>query len=149
MVEALNKALEERLGKVMRKRRVRNVNDRVLADVVNNYNTTYHSVIKNKPIDAFSNSATKEEIRFKREPQKFHVGDKVRVRLSRKGAVRGDRRAYFYNWDDEYIGMIGRVIRTDNGRLMYYIYWPNEKQWSIQPLYAEDLQLIEARRNND
>lgn len=60
-----------------------------LDDVIDNYNSTYHSTTKDKPENIFKGNATnKQEYKFVENPLK--VGDKVRIKVKKKVFNKGD-----------------------------------------------------------
>ena len=78
-----------------------------LDDIVNEYNNTYHTTIKMKPIDVEDNTYinTDKEINYK-DP-KFKVGDRVRISKYKNIFVKG----YTPNWSEE-VFVIKKVKNT-------------------------------------
>ena len=50
-----------------------------LDDIVNEYNNTYHTTIKMKPIDVKDNTYIDTDKEIKYKYPKFKVGDRVRI----------------------------------------------------------------------
>ena len=57
----------------------RNVYIDKLDDIVNEYNNTYHTTIKIKPIDVKGNTYINTDKEINNEDAKFKVGDRVRI----------------------------------------------------------------------
>ena len=66
---------------------------KILPDIQDNYNNTFHSTIKAKPIDVFNNQDENKQEYVDIEP-KIKVGDKVRISLYKKTFDKGDRLRY-------------------------------------------------------
>ena len=85
----------------------RNVYIDKLDDIVNEYNNTYHTRIKMKPVDVKDNTY----IDFKKEVNnkclKFKVGDRVRISKYKNIFAKG----YTPNWSDEML-VIKKVKKT-------------------------------------
>lgn len=64
-----------------------------LDDVVYNYNHTYHSTIKNKPIDVFTGKELNEQTII-RVDVNYNIGDKVRIMKTKKVFSKGDEITY-------------------------------------------------------
>jgi hypothetical protein len=64
-----------------------------LDDVVYNYNHTYHSTIKNTPIDVFTGKEINEQNYIKIDI-KYNIGDKVRIMKTKKVFSKGDEITY-------------------------------------------------------
>lgn len=64
-----------------------------LDDVVYNYNHTYHSTIKNKPIDVFTGKEINKQEYIKVDI-KYNIGDKVRIMKTKKVFSKGDEITY-------------------------------------------------------
>ena len=75
----------------------KNVYFDVLNDIVDEYNNTYHSTIKMKPIDVKSNSFVEYNEKSNKKNPNFKVGDHVRIsKYQNIFAKRYDR-----NWSEE------------------------------------------------
>ena len=85
----------------------KNVYINKLDNIVNEYNKTYHTTIKMKPIDVKDNTYinTDKEINYK-DP-KFKVGDRVRISKYKKKFAKG----YTPNWSEE-VFVIKKVKTT-------------------------------------
>ena len=85
----------------------KNVYINKLDDIVNEYNNTYHTTIKMKPIDVKDNTYinTDKEINYKYP--KFKVGDRVRVSKYKNIFAKG----YTPNWSEE-VFVIKKVKNT-------------------------------------
>ena len=72
-----------------------------LDDIVNEYNNTYHTTIKMKPIDVKDNTYiyTSKKINYKYP--KFKVGDHVRISKYKNIFAKG----YMPNWSEEVFGI--------------------------------------------
>ena len=64
-----------------------------LNDVVYNYNHTYHSTIKNKPIDVFTGKELNKQQIIKIDVN-YNIGDKVRIMKTKKVFSKGDEITY-------------------------------------------------------
>ena len=78
-----------------------------LHDILSEYNNTYHTTIKMKPVDVKNNTYIdfKEEVNDKYP--KFKVGDQVRISNYKNIFAKG----YTPNWSEE-ISMINKVRKT-------------------------------------
>ena len=85
----------------------KNVYNDKLDDIVNEYNNTYHTTIKMKPIDVKDNTYinTDKEINYKYP--KFKVGDRVRISKCKNIFAKG----YMPNWSEE-VFVIKKVKNT-------------------------------------
>lgn len=86
-----------------------------LSDVVENYNNTIHSTVKNKPIDIFNGKAKNRQV-YNYEPIQFNKGDKVRIVKHKKIFDKGDEITHstqVYMVQD----IKGNKIQLDNGEL--------------------------------
>ena len=68
-----------------------------LADIVNEYNNTYHSTIKLKPIDVTSTTYIGFGIENKEKDLKFEVGEHVRISKYKNILAKN----YAPNWSKE------------------------------------------------
>ena len=78
-----------------------------LDDIVNEYNNTYHTTIKMKPIDVKDNTYINTDKDANDKDPKFKVGD--RVRISKYKNIFGKR--YTPNWSEE-VFIIKKVKNT-------------------------------------
>ena len=78
-----------------------------LDDIVNEYNNTYHTTIKMKPIDVKDNTCINTDKKIKNKDPKFKVDDRVRISKYKKSFVKG----YTPNWSEE-IFVIKKVKNT-------------------------------------
>ena len=78
-----------------------------LDDIVNKYNNTYHSAIKNKPVDVEKNTYIDFKNGISDVDHKFKVGDHVRISKYKNIFVKG----YMPNWSEE-IFVIKNVKNT-------------------------------------
>ena len=68
-----------------------------LDDIVNEYNNTYHTAIKMKPIDVKDNTYTNTDKEINNKDPKFKVGDRVRISKYKNIFAKG----YTPNWSEE------------------------------------------------
>ena len=68
-----------------------------LDDIVNEYNNTYHTIIKMKPIDVKSNTYINTDKETNDKDPKFKVGDHVRISKNKNIFAKG----YNPNWSEE------------------------------------------------
>ena len=68
-----------------------------LDDIVNEYNNTYHTTIKIKPIDVKNNTYIDTDKETNNEDPKFKVGDRVRISKYQNIFTKG----YMPNWSEE------------------------------------------------
>ena len=68
-----------------------------LDDIVNEYNNTYHTTIKMKPIDVKDNTYINDDKEINNKDPKFKVGDHVRISKYRNIFAKG----YMPNWSEE------------------------------------------------
>ena len=103
-----------------------------LDDIVNEYNNTYHTTIKMKPVDVKDNTYIdfKKEINDKNP--KFKVGDHVRISKFKNIFAKG----YMPNWSEE-IFVIKKVKNTVSWT--YIINYLNGKD-IICTIYEKELQ---------
>ena len=78
-----------------------------LDDIVNEYNSTYHTTIKMKPIDVKDNTYINTDKEINNKDPKFKVGDHVRVSKYKNIFAKG----YTPNWSEE-IFVIKKVKNT-------------------------------------
>jgi len=74
--------------------------NKYLDDIVYNYNHTYHSTIKAIPADVFDGKDINHQKFQKKIENKFHIGDKVRIKHKKTVFTKGDATTYS---DDIYI----------------------------------------------
>ena len=68
-----------------------------LDDIVNEYNNTYHTTIKMKPIDVKDNTYINIDKEINNKDPKFKVGDRVRISKYKNIFAKG----YAPNWSEE------------------------------------------------
>ena len=68
-----------------------------LDDIVNEYNNTYHTTIKMKPIDVKDNTYINTSKKINYKDIKFKVGDPVRISIYKNIFAKG----YTPNWSEE------------------------------------------------
>ena len=78
-----------------------------LDDIVNEYNNTYHSTIKMKPIDVKDNTYINIDKEINNKDPKFKVGDRVRISKYKSIFTKG----YTPNWSEE-VFVIKKVKNT-------------------------------------
>ena len=78
-----------------------------LDDIVNEYNNTYHTTIKMKPIDVKINVYINADKEVNDKSSKFKVGDHVRISKYKKSFAKG----YTPNWSEE-VFVIKKVKNT-------------------------------------
>ena len=66
---------------------------KVLPDIVDNYNNTFHGTIKATPSSVFNKNEI-PQIHIKKIIHKFNVGDQVRIRIEKKVFDKGDSLKY-------------------------------------------------------
>ena len=78
-----------------------------LDDIVDEYNNTYHTTIKMKPIDVKDNTYINTSKEINNKDPKFKVGDRVRISKYKKIFAKG----YMPNWSEE-LFVIKKVKKT-------------------------------------
>ena len=78
-----------------------------LYDIVNNYNNTYHSTIKIKPVDVKNNAYIDSSKESNNKDSKFKVDDRVRIPKYKNIFAR----SYTPNWSEE-VFVIKKVKNT-------------------------------------
>ena len=78
-----------------------------LDDIVDEYNNTYHTTIKMKPIDVKDNTYINTDKEFNNKDPKFKVGDHVRISKYKNIFAKG----YMPNWSEE-VFIIKKVKNT-------------------------------------
>ena len=78
-----------------------------LDDIVNEYNNTYHTIIKMKPIDVKDNIYINTDKEINDKDPKFKVGDRVRISKYKNIFAKG----YMPNWSEE-VFVIKKVKNT-------------------------------------
>ena len=78
-----------------------------LNDIVNEYNNTYHTTIKMKPVDVKDNTCFNTDKEIHNKDPKFKVGDRVRISKYKNIFAKG----YTRNWSEE-IFVIKKVKNT-------------------------------------
>ena len=92
IVERVNRTIAQLLQK-WRTATNRRVWYKILPDVVENYNNTFHRTIKATPSDVFHGKEQNHQDLVILEP-KLKVGDRVRVMLQKKAFMKGDRQRF-------------------------------------------------------
>ena len=70
-----------------------------LDDIVDEYNNTYHTTIKMKPIDVKDNTYINADKEINNKDPKFKVGDRVRISKYKNILAEG----YMPNWSEEFV----------------------------------------------
>ena len=78
-----------------------------LDDIVDEYNNTYHTTIKMKPIDVKDNTYINADKEINNKDSKFNVGDRVRISKYKNNFAKG----YMPNWSEE-VFVIKKVKNT-------------------------------------
>ena len=78
-----------------------------LDDIVNEYNNTYHTTIKMKPIDVKDNTCINTDKETNDKDPKFNAGDRVRISKYKNIFAKG----YTPNWSEE-VFVIKKVKNT-------------------------------------
>ena len=78
-----------------------------LDDIVDEYNNTYHTTIKKKPIDVKDNTYINADKEINNKGPKFKVGDHVRISKYKKIFAKG----YMPNWSEE-VFVIKKIKNT-------------------------------------
>ena len=78
-----------------------------LDDIVNEYNNTYHTAIKMKPIDVKDNTYINTDKKINNKDPKFEVGDCVRISKYKNIFTKG----YTPDWSEE-VFVINKVENT-------------------------------------
>ena len=78
-----------------------------LDDIVDEYNNTYHTTIKMKPIDVKDNTYINADKEINNKDPKFKVGDHVRISKYKNNFAKG----YMPNWNEE-VFVIKKVKNT-------------------------------------
>ena len=85
----------------------KNVHIDKLDDIVDEYNNTYHTTIKMKPIDVKDNTYINADKKINDKDPKFKVGDRVRKSNYKNTSAKG----YMLNWSEE-VFVIKKVKNT-------------------------------------
>ena len=85
----------------------KNVYTDILDDIVDEYNNTYHTKIKMKPIDVKDNTYINNSKKINYKDPKFKVGDRVRISKYKNIFAKG----YMPNWSEE-VFVIKKVKNT-------------------------------------
>ena len=108
-----------------------------LDDIVNEYNNTYHTTIKMKPIDIKDNTYTNTDKDVNDKDPKIKAGDHVRISKYKNIFAKG----YTPNWPEE-IFIIKRIKNT--GPWTYVIKDLNDEE-IIGTFYEKELQKINEK----
>ena len=87
-----------------------------LDDIVNEYNNTYHTTIKMKPIDIKDNTYINTSKKIYNKDPKFKVGDHVRISKYKNIFAKG----YMPNWSEE-VFVIKKVKILFHGLMLLVI----------------------------
>ena len=105
-----------------------------LDDIVNEYNNTYHTTIKTKPIDVKDNTYINTDKETNDKDPKFKVGDRVRISKYKNIFAKG----YTPNWSEE-IFVIKKVKNTVpwtlNGEEIMGTFYERELQKTNQEVF--------------
>ena len=85
----------------------KNVYFNVLNDIVDEYNNTYHKIIKMKPTDVRSDSFTEYNEESNEKDPKFKIGDHVRISKYKNIFAKG----YAPNWSED-IFVVKKIKNT-------------------------------------
>ena len=96
VAERFIRALKNKINKYMTSMS-KNVYIDKIDDIVNEYNNTYHRVIKMKPIDVKNNAYINIDKEVNDKKPKFKVGDHVRISKYKNTFAKG----YAPNWSEE------------------------------------------------
>ena len=108
-----------------------------LGDIVDEYNNTYHTTIKMKPIDVKDNTYnTSKKINYKYP--KFKVGDRVRISKYKNIFAKG----YTPNWSEE----VFVTKKVKNTVPWTYIINDLNGEEIVRTFYEKELQKNESRR---
>ena len=105
-----------------------------LHDIVDEYNNTYHTTIKMKPIDVKDNTYINTSKEINNKDPKFKVGDHVRISKYKNNFAKG----YMLNWSEE-VFVIKKVKNT-----VTWTYVINDLNGEdiIRTFYEKELQKI-------
>ena len=78
-----------------------------LDDIANEYNNTYHTTIKMKPIDVKDNTYINTDKKINNKDPKFKVGDRARISKYKNIFAKG----YIPNWSEEVL-VVKKVKNT-------------------------------------
>ena len=93
----------------------KNVYINKLDDIVNEYNNTYYTTIKMKPIDVKDNTYINTSTKINYKDPKFKVGDRVRISKYKNIFAKG----HMPNWSEEF--RIEKVIKRKGNKI--YVKW--------------------------
>ena len=109
----------------------------VLNDIVDEYNNTYHSTIKMKPVDAEDDSFAEYNEKSNKKDPKFRVGDHVRIPKCKNIFAKG----YTANWSEE----IFVIKRIKNTVPWTYVISDLNGEEIVGGLYKKELQKINQK----
>ena len=98
-----------------------------LDDIVDEYNSTYHTTIKMKPIDVKDNTYINTSKEINNKDPKFKVGDHVRISKYKNIFAKG----YMPNWSEE-VFIIEKVINDLNGEEIIGTFYEKDLQKTNQ-----------------
>ena len=101
-----------------------------LDDIVDEYNNTYHTTIKMKPIDVKDNTYINADKEINYKNPKFKVDDRVRISKYKSIFAKG----YMPNWSEEvfFIKKVKNVINDLNGEEIIGTFYEKELQKTNQ-----------------
>ena len=103
-----------------------------LDDIVNEYNNTYHTKIKMKPIDVKDNTYINTDKEIYNKDPKFKVGDRVRISKYKSIFAKG----YMPNWSEE----VFFIKKVKNTVLWTYVIDDLNGEGIIGTFYEKELQ---------
>ena len=110
----------------------KNVYINKLDDIVNEYNNTYHTTIKMKPIDVKDNTYINTDKEINNKDPKFKVGDRVRISKYKNIFAEG----YTPNWSEEVF-----VVKKDKNTIPWtYVINDLNGEQIIGIFYEKELQ---------
>ena len=109
-----------------------------LDDIVDEYNNTYHTTIKMKPIDVKDNTYINTSKEINNKDPKFNVGDHVRISKYKNIFAKG----YMPNWSEE----IFVIKKIKNTVPWTYVINDLNSEEIIGTFYEKDLQKNKSRR---
>ena len=110
----------------------KNVYNDKLDDIVDEYNNTYHTTIKMKPIDVKDNTYINTSKEINNKDPKFKVGDRVRISKYKNIFAKG----YMPNWSEE----VFVIKKIKNTILWTYVINDLNDEEIIGTFYEKELQ---------
>ena len=109
-----------------------------LDDLVNEYNNTYHTTIKMKPIDVKDNTYINTDKEINNKDPKFKVGDRVRISKYKNVFAKG----YTPNWSEE----VFVIKKVKNTVLWTYVINDLNGEEIMGTYYEKELQKNKSKR---